>query len=113
MIEKYSFGSIIIDGKEYTSDIIIYPDGRIEDSWWRRAGHRLSIEDITSLIESGPEIIIAGTGAYGFMKPADTLNTILSARGIEFKSFPSAEAVKIYNLLYDKKKTGACFHLTC
>jgi hypothetical protein len=113
MIIAYEFGSIIVDGKEYTTDIIIYPDGHVRDSWWRKDGHRLSNEDLTDLIESQPEIIIAGTGAYGFMQPEEELKNQLQRRGIEFKSAPSGEAMKLYNELYGKKRVGACFHLTC
>lgn len=113
MINAYDFGSIIVNGKEYTKDIIIYPDGHIKDSWWRKYGHRLSDEDLTDLIESGPEIIIAGTGAYGLMRPEEGLKNRLQKNGIEFKSAPSGDAIKLYNELYEKKRVGACFHLTC
>ena len=30
-VEAYSFGEIIIDGKRYTSDVIIRPDGVLEN----------------------------------------------------------------------------------
>jgi len=36
MIESYSFGQMVIDGQEYTSDLIIFPD-RINSSWWRNS----------------------------------------------------------------------------
>ena len=36
MIEKNEFGAIRVDGKTYTTDIIIYPDGRVSDNWWRK-----------------------------------------------------------------------------
>jgi len=29
-IDSCSFGSIVINGKTYTDDLIIYPDGKIE-----------------------------------------------------------------------------------
>jgi hypothetical protein len=38
MIDKYSFGSITIDGRTYDTDVIIYPE-RIDDRWWRKEGH--------------------------------------------------------------------------
>ncbi len=113
MIESYSFGRMVVDGQAYTSDLIIFPDGNIRDSWWRKAGHTLSIDDITELADSGPEIIIAGTGASGIMKPDAGLAGVLATKGIEFKSAPSEEAVELYNGLCGSRKTGACFHLTC
>jgi len=34
MIESYAFGSIVVDGRKFTSDLIIYPDGHIDTFWW-------------------------------------------------------------------------------
>lgn len=33
-IERYSFGSISVGGRSYTSDLIVLPD-RIVADWWR------------------------------------------------------------------------------
>ena len=113
MIQSCSFGSIAIDGRNYFSDLIIYPDGLVEDSWRRKSGHRLSIDDIRKLIESGPEIIIAGTGINGFVIPEKELEKFLSQKGIQFRHAPNHNAMEIYNELSTDKRTGACFHLTC
>lgn len=113
MIESCEFGIIVIDGKKYTSDLIIYPDSHTEDGWRRKSGHALSCDDIGKLIESGPEVIVAGTGVSGLMKPEKELEQLLSQKGIEFISEPNQEAIKIYNDLLSEKRIGACFHLTC
>ena len=112
-IEAYSFGWMIIDGKRYTSDLLIYPDGRVEDTWYRKRGHDLLIDDISDLIQAGPEIIIAGTGASGLMKPEKDFEKRLDQKGICFISLPSMEAMERYNHLSLEKSVGACFHLTC
>jgi hypothetical protein len=112
-IETCSFGLIVIDGKQYTSDLIIYPDGHITDSWWRKSGHKLSVDDISQLIEFEPEVIIAGTGVNGLMKPVKGLEEMLSKKGMEFISVPNQEAVELFNELSSAKRVGACFHLTC
>ena len=114
MIESYSFGSIVIDGNRYTSDLLIFPNGEVVDSWRRKQGHRLSLDDIQSLIESEPEIIIAGTGANGLMEPDNILEKHLLEKGIEFLKASSREATDLYNKLNSQKRAvGACFHLTC
>ena len=113
MITSCSFGVIVIEGKQYTSDLIIYPDGHIEDSWYRRKGHTLSSDDISKLIESKPEVIIAGTGVSGLMKPEPGLDKLLFKKGIRFIAQPNQKAMKIYNELSSTKRVGACFHLTC
>ncbi len=113
MIETCSFGIIVVEGKKYTSDLIIYPDGRVEDGWRRKRGHNLLSNDIKKLIESYPEVIIAGTGVNGLMKPDDKLEELLHKKGIKFIPEPNLKAMKIYNELSPKKRVGACFHLTC
>ena len=113
-IEKCSFGSITIDDRTYQSDLIIYPDGTIQDAWWRKKSHLLSEDDIESLIEKEPEIIVVGTGVNGLMKPEKGLAEYLLKKGIEFVCAPNNEAINILNRLFDShKRVGACFHLTC
>lgn len=113
-IDTCSFGLIVIDGRQYTSDLIIYPDGHIKDTWWRKSSHRLSMDDIDELVvASAPEVIVIGTGANGMMKPAMELGEILSGKGIELVPLPNEEAIRTFNELSSKKKVGACFHLTC
>ena len=113
MISSYSFGHIVVDGKEYNSDIIIYPDGRIQSSWWRESGHLLSTDDISELIKEKPELIIAGTGASGIMKPDQSLEEELNSRSIEFLALPTGDAAEMYNSIYKERRVGACLHLTC
>ncbi|MBW1697078.1 MAG: hypothetical protein JRH18_06760 [Deltaproteobacteria bacterium] len=113
MIESFCFGTLVIDGKTYTSDLIIYPDGRIVDAWWRKSGHLLTIEDIDELIQSQPDVIVAGTGVHGYMKPDDHLNRLLNRKKITFIADKNELAIKQYNSLSQNKRVGACFHLTC
>jgi hypothetical protein len=113
VIDSSSFGRIVIDGRTYRSDVVVYPDGRIEDNWWRASGHRLTPGDIADLIAAAPDILIAGTGVYARMVPAPQLAPLLSARGIDFTALPTAAAVAAFNEQPVHLKVGACFHLTC
>jgi len=112
-IDTLAFGSIVIDGREYTSDLTIYPDGRIVPYWRRKRGHRLSSDDINSLIVSQPEIIIAGTGVYGLVKPEKDLRKSFQDKGIVFFSARNKKAMELFNDLSSRSRIGACFHLTC
>lgn len=111
MIDSYSFGRIIIDGKTYTSDIILYPD-RVDDSWWRKSGHLLQKEDLRDITQDNPEVLIVGTGAYGLMKVLDETKQFLESKGIELRAEETEEACKTYNELKEKRKVVAAFHLT-
>ena len=72
-IDGYSFGRMTISGKEFTSDLIIYKDGRIKENWWRAQGHHLFPDDIASVIDAAPEMLVIGTGAMGLMKVSEAL----------------------------------------
>ncbi len=112
MIDSYSFGSVTIDGKIYTSDVIIYPD-RIDSDWWRKQGHSLCVEDIEEVLAEKPEVIIIGCGASGAMSiPWETRDWIESL-GIELIAQNTSEAVATHNELCSKKKVITCLHLTC
>jgi hypothetical protein len=113
LIERISFGQIIIKGIKYDSDVLIYPDGTVTDSWWRKEGHMLSIADIQPLLETGPDILIAGTGMSGMMKPETELINYLEKAGIEFIALENKKAVEQYNNLLYENIITACFHLTC
>ncbi|MFC1468021.1 Mth938-like domain-containing protein [Verrucomicrobiota bacterium] len=113
VIVSYSFGAMEIDGHLYTSDLIILPDGTINADWWRAEGHRLTREDISTLIVAKPEIIVAGTGKVGLMKPEPALESYLKEKGIQLEVMPTAEAVKRFNELARDHQVGGCFHLTC
>lgn len=113
-IESYEFGRITVDGETHTADVIVHAEG-VEGSWWRKEGHRLHIEDLTSVWDRRPERLVVGTGAYGRMVvPAETVAHARSL-GIALEARPTAEAVALFNDLEAKRQTtvAAAFHLTC
>ncbi len=112
-IDHYSFGEIIVNGKKYTSDLIIYPD-KIAANWWRKEGHKLHYEDIIDVIEYKPEILIIGTGAMGAMKvPKDLINKI-EEMGIKVIVKRTSDACDEFNkLIAEGKRVVAALHLTC
>lgn len=113
MIESYSFGQIVVDGKRYTSDIIIFPN-RIKNNWRRKEGHRLNIEDLKEVLQEKPEILVLGTGNYGFVKVSADVKDYLQADGIELVIKSTRDACNTFNsLVKSGKKVVAALHLTC
>jgi hypothetical protein len=113
MIESYDFGRIVVDGKEYTADLIIFPD-RVKAGWWRKEGHRLNIADIEEAVEERPEVLVVGTGYSGLMKVTAETKRYIEERGIEIIIQPTKQACETYNkLIQSGKKAVAAFHLTC
>lgn len=111
-IEHYSFGKIIIDGKTYTSDVIIYPE-KVDSSWWRKQGHSLHIDDLKDVIAEKPELLIVGTGNSGMMVVPEETVSNLKSKGIEVNIARTDEAVKLFNKFQKEKRTIAALHLTC
>ena len=113
MIESYKFGQIIINGKKYNSDLIIFKDN-IYDSWWRKEGHNLCIDDIKEIINKKPDILIVGTGYFGLMKvPKELIENIKSSGIKQVIVKKTGDACNEYNKLYKKNNLIAAFHLTC
>ncbi len=110
-ITHYSFGKITIDGKTYTSDLLIYPD-RIDAAWWRKEGHSLAVEDLQAVLDAKPDLLIIGTGYYGFMAvPSETLQRLRS-QGIDVMTEKTDKAVELFNSS-PQRNVAAAFHLTC
>lgn len=112
-IESYSFGLIKIDGREFRSDLIIYPD-HVDDKWWRKEGHLLQMEDLKDIVALRPEILIVGQGQPGLMKVGQKVEEYCRGKGIRLLVMPTEKAVEEYNHSSGKEvKIIACFHLTC
>jgi hypothetical protein len=113
-IESYSFGGIEVDGKRFTKDIIILPDGSVHHPWWRKSGHRLTLADIEPVLAGAPDILIVGTGALEQLVPDEEVQAELEAKGIAVRFLPTKEAVDEYNSrVAGGQKVAACLHLTC
>ena len=48
-IDSYFFGRMVIDGKTYQSDLIIYPE-KIDSSWWTPRSSQLGSEVLEDLL---------------------------------------------------------------
>ena len=111
-IDSYHFGQIVINGRKYSSDVIIFPD-RVQDAWHRSSSHQLSLKDITEVIAENPEVVIVGTGAAGLVKVLPEVRQTAEARGIKLIAEPTEDACNTYNKLSRTQKAVAALHLTC
>ena len=111
-IDSYSFGRIVIDGREYTDDVIITPAG-IEAGWWRAKGHDVSLFDLAEAFKFHPARLIIGTGASAQCRVLHEVAGYCKKEEIELFVAGTPEAIAEYNTLEDKSKTVAALHLTC
>lgn len=112
-IDSYHFGEIVIAGREYKNDVMIYRNA--VESWWRERGHHLQLKDLDWLLEQEPppEVVVLGKGRYGVMTVAADVVKALEERGIEVIAQPTKEACQSYNELVESKRAAAALHLTC
>ncbi len=111
-IDSYEFGHIVIDGRPYRNDLLIWP-GKIKSDWWRREGHLLQIDDIAEALAADPQVLVVGTGNPGNMKVDPELEDYLRERGIEVVVKPTRQAVMEINDLSGRRRLAAALHLTC
>jgi hypothetical protein len=113
IITHYEFGRISVDGKDYQSDVIISPNG-VQDQWWRKQGHNLAVDDLETVVQSKPEVVIIGSGYYGRMQVPDATREYLVNKGIRVEIATTSEAVTRFNeLQQDCARIVAALHLTC
>ncbi|MEM4701209.1 MAG: Mth938-like domain-containing protein [Candidatus Bathyarchaeia archaeon] len=115
MIDSYDFGVMVINGKRYTSDLVVFPD-KVMSGWWRKEGHRIYVEDLKEVLDRKPlpDVLVVGTGYSGLVKVMPEVNDALKKRGIRLIAQPTGEAYKTFNeLLRAGKAVAGAFHLTC
>lgn len=112
-IDSYSFGSMTINGKKYTSDVIVFPD-KVRPDWWRQEGHSLSMEDLKEVISYSPDVLIVGRGSSGCMDIPSSTKEALKIKGIKLVDANTDFAYKLFNEEIKKEtKVVGAFHLTC
>jgi len=112
MIESYDFGRIVINGRKFGSDLVIFPD-RVNGNWRRKEGHILSVDDVKEIVDAKPEVLVVGTGYSGLMKINPQTERCLKSSGIELIAAKTEKACKIYNEHSKSKRVVAALHLTC
>jgi len=112
IIDSYQFGFIVVNGKKYASDVIIFPDN-VRDNWQRKTSHQLCLEDVDEVIAGSPEVLVVGTGASGLMKVLPEVGDEVGARNIRLIVEATGEACHTYNQLCHSQRVVAALHLTC
>jgi hypothetical protein len=109
-ISDYRFGRIKIDETVYTNDIILLGK-KVEANWWRDRGHKLKMDDLESVIEYNPDVLIVGTGASGNMKIS---LDVIQNDYFDVEYYETKKVAEVYNQKLDNdKKVAAALHLTC
>jgi len=112
MIDRFEYGTIVIDGQTYASDVIIFPDGAVE-RWEHKDEHVLRLTDVKKVIEAKPEVVIIGLGTVGNVKMRPKAEKCLQEAGIEVMAHRTNKACETYKELRTQRKVAAILHITC
>jgi hypothetical protein len=116
-IEKAKFGSIIIDGITYTSDVIIRPDGQVKKRKKKLSkaiygtSHTISLEEARHIYKEEAPLIIIGSGKFDRVRLSEEAEAYFKSKGCKVKISPTAKAVQMWN-----ETVGpviGLFHITC
>ena len=112
MIDRFEFGAIVIDGQTYESDVIIFPDGAVEQ-WQRKDEHVLRPQDLDKIIKAEAEAVIIGLGTVGNLRVRPRAEKRLQEAGIEVMAYKTNKACGTYRELRNQRKVAAVLHITC
>jgi len=114
-ITHYSFGKMVIDGKNHDADVSILSEGKVGGWSFDYNTHIIESSDFQELISDDIRILIIGIGynsAASLSTKALEFIEQIRSKGIEVKILSTSKAVKLFNSL-PKKGLLACFHLNC
>lgn len=112
MIGRFEFGTIVIDGQSYESDVIIFPNGAVEQ-WQHKDEHALRPRDVDKIIKAEPEAVIIGLGTVGNLKMRPKAEKRFQEAGIEVMTYRTSKAVETYKELRGQRRVAAVLHVTC
>ncbi|MCK4522116.1 MAG: hypothetical protein KAU20_06065 [Nanoarchaeota archaeon] len=111
MIDSYSFGNIVINGKSH-DDIKIIGEKII--TWRYIEHHTVTLQDVIEIFEDKPEYVVIGTGSSGFVHVKQEVIDTAEEKGIKLLIEPTKQACNKYNELKNqRKKADAILHATC
>lgn len=111
MIDSYTFGTFVVDGKRHDSDIYLLDD---KVGFWGRTDHVLTMDNIKRFVSAKVSVLIIGTGASGVFRVPDEIKRYLQDNGIEVIIQRTQDACNTYNELIKKgENVAAILHNTC
>ncbi len=122
-IEASEFGSIVINGKTFDHDVVIFPDKIEERKKWitkdkHGTSHKFTKEEMEEYLQKANtdkiKTLIVGTGQYGKLGLLPETRELLEELGIEVKELETPEAVKYFiDIGESREEKLGIFHITC
>lgn len=110
-IQFVKFGEVMVDGKVYYSDMIVWWDGEKE---FMPKTHFLDMKAFSHLLRKKPDMIVVGTGLQGAVRISEHVRERVRDKGIRLFEHTSDKAPDIFNgLVATGKRVVAYIHTTC
>lgn len=116
-IDATSFGSITINGEQFSHDVMILLSGKVKKRKKKLSkqvygtSHTMSVEEATHIYEDGCKTLIIGTGQYGVLELSKEAATFFEKQGCHVILQNTPQAIKVFNTTTGKKI--GVFHVTC
>jgi polyphosphate kinase 2 (PPK2 family) len=111
MIDEFEYGTIVIGGRTYQTDVIIFPDGAVEPRQ-RKGENVLRPKEVARIIKAKPEVLIVGLGTVGDLRVQPKAEKRLQEAGIEILAYKTRKATETYKELRNQQKVAAVLHVT-
>ena len=117
VIQRTSFGSIVVEGKHYEHDIYISLEGEVKKRKKKLSkqvygtSHIISRQEAEFVYEQGAEGILIGSGQYGAASLSEEAASFLKQKNCKTAVLPTPEAVRKWN--ETREKWIGLFHITC
>lgn len=108
-IDKFSFGKIKVNGKEYRQDVFVTNES-VEK---RQSSHTITRDDIDKALLIEPDFILIGKGTTGRVEIPEEIRGLVAKNNIELIEGRTTDVIEYFNKLKNKSKIVGIFHLTC
>ncbi len=114
-----SFGFVVINGKKYNYDVIVYWNGKVikrnkeKSSKLKEKYHHtpFSKEEVEDLFKYEVEKVYIGTGQYGALPVLKEAIEEIKKKGVKLIIMNTKEVIR--EIVKDKSKWVALLHVTC
>lgn len=97
LITAYGADGFFINGVEYRCELAVSPDA-VKENWVPSSPAAVAAEDLASLLELGPALVLLGTGSRQQFPAPSVLRPLIEA-GVACEVMDSGAACRTYNIL--------------
>jgi hypothetical protein len=116
-IDRTQFGSVTIDGKAFTHDVLIRLDGQIKKRKKKLSkavygtSHTISLAEAKHLYQKGAARLLIGAGQYGTVALSQEATAYFQRHRCQVELLPTPEVIPAWNQA--EGAVIAMLHVTC